>query len=371
MITMGMVVLVLWVLDRYNPMMNFVFNRYSKTVLFTFFLAAWLGGAVTFWREKEKKWWLMVLVDVVAAALVLLGIYSLMTRPVALKGQMEAYGAGIEQGTGKISGSSQVLTGQKLPEQLPEPVISGAQTTFLQEYQDETVKVRLDQVVKDHGSYKNVFYIAQIAVTDITRLHTELAGQTYGQNLYDTPEQIAADGKAILAINGDYYGGNDGGCVIRNGVLYRNEPAEGDVCVIYQDGRFECYPGQDFDGKKAMENGAWQAWTFGPMLLDGNGGVIRDYHTSEYIKDHTHPRTAIGYISPGNYVFVVEDGRQEGYSGGITLDEMAQVLMELGCKGGYNMDGGASAVMLWNGQKVNRPADGGRDLSDLITIKRN
>jgi len=80
-----------------------------------------------------------------------------------------------------------------------------------------------------------------------------------------------------------------------------------------------------------------------------------------------NPRTAIGYYEPGHYCFVVVDGRQEN-SDGMSLAELAALFQELGCKEAYNLDGGKSSAMVWNGSLVNDPADGGRRVSDIVYI---
>ena len=148
------------------------------------------------------------------------------------------------------------------------------------------------------------------------------------------------------------------------------DPAGNDVCVLFLDGTMKTYTADTFDADAVLAQGAWQAWTFEPVLLDGTGRIMPSYNTSSYIKDNIHPRSAIGYIAPGHYVFVVEDGRQEGYSAGVTLDELAEVLREQGCIDGYNLDGGRSSVMLWDGVIAYHPDAGGRKLSDIICLKK-
>lgn len=59
-----------------------------------------------------------------------------------------------------------------------------------------------------------------------------------------------------------------------------------------------------------------------------------------------HPRTAIGINEKGDKLYlVVADGRQTGFSEGMTLGELALFMRELGCRDAANMDGGGSSVM--------------------------
>lgn len=92
------------------------------------------------------------------------------------------------------------------------------------------------------------------------------------------------------------------------------------------------------------------------------------FHSTEYL-NKVNPRAAIGYVAPGHYKFVVVDGRQDGYSAGVTMSQLAQLMKEEGCLTAYNLDGGKSAVMYYNGTAVSKPIGGvGRTISDIIYI---
>ena len=81
-----------------------------------------------------------------------------------------------------------------------------------------------------------------------------------------------------------------------------------------------------------------------------------------------NPRSAIGYYEPGHYLFVLVDGRQANYSKGMTLTELSQIFEDRGCKVAYNFDGGYSALMYFNGDVYSKPAQGGREVSDIVYI---
>ena len=125
-----------------------------------------------------------------------------------------------------------------------------------------------------------------------------------------------------------------------------------------------------------MSRGVVQAWNFGPSLLDENGLLEEDY-MERLSKDEKasvaiampNPRSAVGCYEPGHYVFVVVDGRQDGYSRGMTIPELASVFEELGCTCAYNLDGGGSALMTFLHQRFSRQSNGaGRDLGDMLII---
>ena len=209
------------------------------------------------------------------------------------------------------------------------------------------------------------YYLADIYVRDITCFRTALAEDTYGSGFRESIGEMAALNNALLAVNGDYYGNTEEGVVIRNGVIYRANPTDCDVCVLYYDGTMKVMPGSSFSVEEAVADGAWQAWTFGPALLDGSGETISTFSSTGRIIS-ANPRTAIGYYEPGHYCLVVADGR--GESSGITLPELSRLFHDLGCTAAYNLDGGNSSVMVWEGEVINNPSGGGRESSDAVLI---
>ncbi len=209
------------------------------------------------------------------------------------------------------------------------------------------------------------YYVADIYADDVTSVQTALAGGTYGSGYRDEIGDMAASSGALLAINGDYYGNTNEGVVIRNGVIYRANRTDCDICVLYYDGTMRVMPGASFSVEDAIRDGAWQAWTFGPALLDTDGSVLTAFASSSRIIS-ANPRTAVGYYEPGHYCMVVVDGR--GESAGITLPALSQLFHDLGCTAAYNLDGGNSSIMVWNNAVINDPSGGGRESSDALLI---
>lgn len=68
--------------------------------------------------------------------------------------------------------------------------------------------------------------------------------------------------------------------------------------------------------------------------------------------------------------FVVVDGRSRGYSRGMTLNEFADLFVELGASEAYNLDGGGSSTMYFNGRVVNQPSgkEKERGVSDILYV---
>lgn len=227
----------------------------------------------------------------------------------------------------------------------------------LYSYQSDTLRVAISMVQENDVTY----YVADIWVKNIDAFKTAFAKNQYGTGIHQEPVKTANANNAVFAITGDYYGARNKGVVIRNGDLYRDS-VNSDVCVLYADGVMETYRAADFNMQEAAMRGAWQAWGFGPALLD-NGQAITEFDSAIKGKN---PRNAMGCYEPGHYCFITVDGRQEGYSVGMTLAELSSVFAALGCKTAFNLDGGATAEMIFQGELVNKPYNGGRQSSDII-----
>ena len=109
----------------------------------------------------------------------------------------------------------------------------------------------------------------------------------------------------------------------------------------------------------------------GPYLVK-NGEIFVDM-TEEKLASigGRNPRTAIGFTADNHLIMVTADGR-EGASVGLTLNELAALMKQLGCINAMNLDGGGSTVMYVNGQVVNKPAvQGGIPLSHTLIVRKN
>lgn len=216
-------------------------------------------------------------------------------------------------------------------------------------------------------------YIADIYLDDPSVLLSGLADGSFGRNISDKTSSIAQEVGAILAINGDYYGFRDSGYVIRNGYLYRSTAASSsqEDLVIYEDGTFDIIDESDVTAEELQAAGAVQIYSFGPGLVeDSELSVTESQEVSQSMT--SNPRTAIGMIEKGHYVMVVSDGRTSK-SDGLTLYQLARVMQDLGCSEAYNLDGGGSTTMYFNGQVINNPTTTGRSIkersvSDIIYI---
>jgi len=233
-------------------------------------------------------------------------------------------------------------------------------------YKSRSIDVSIKTVtVRDTYAKICTYHVADIYVKDVTSIKAAAAYGDFNTRYVRKVKEIADSVGALLAIDGDSYTRERASFVIRNGELYRDTLIEDtDLCVLYRDGRMETKKWGTFTMQEIIDSDPWQVWGFGPALLDENGHAIEIEHA---LSGH-NPRAAIGYYEPGHYCFVIVDGRSEGWSEGIRLSTFSKLMEDLGCKAAYNLDGGGSAQMYWNGEIISRCCNEGRTISDIIYL---
>lgn len=245
---------------------------------------------------------------------------------------------------------------------------SGSVTKSSTAYEDDNIKIALI----DYRENDTDIHMADVKVSSSEYLKTAFAQSSYGRNVTEKTSDIAESVNAILAINGDYYGAQESGYVIRNGVIYRETAKSGNEdLVIYGDGSFEIIDEDDITAEELLEKGAQNVLAFGLALVeDGSVSVTEDEEVGKAMA--SNPRTAIGIIDENHYVFVVADGRTSDNEG-LSLYELAEFMESLGVQTAYNLDGGGSSTMYFNGQIINKPTTNGssikeRSVSDIVYI---
>ena len=235
-------------------------------------------------------------------------------------------------------------------------------------YTSPNVSITIDTVVTGEGSNRITYYVADIYIASLDNFKTYTA---HGQMQYfDTQPalEMIAESNAIFAISGDFLTYQKSGLLLRNGEVYVADKNSYSNCVLYPDGTLETNDRRQYEVQDILDRNPLQVWSFGPVLLDENGQVRESYNVSEAV-GFPNPRSAIGYYEPGHYCMVVVDGRQEGHSAGMRLPQLAQVFVDLGCSAAYNLDGGGSAVMYFNGTAYSRQSNGAsRELGDILLI---
>ena len=228
-------------------------------------------------------------------------------------------------------------------------------------YSDGNISVTLTEKTVNETQV----YVADITLSSSDYLKTALAQNSYGTNVTAKTSVTAAENNAILAVNGDYYGANSSGYVIRNGVVYRDsvrEDASNGDLAIYKDGSFKIIYEDQVSADQLVQDGVVNLLAFGPSLVE-NGEISVDTNTEVGQAMSSNPRTAIGIIDENHYIIVVSDGRTSE-SKGLSLYQMAEVMKSYGVKTAYNLDGGGSSTLYFNGQVINKPTTGGSKISE-------
>ena len=237
-------------------------------------------------------------------------------------------------------------------------------------YSDGNISVNLTKKTVNETQ----IYVADVTLSSADYLKTALAQNSYGSNVTAKTSVTAAENNAILAINGDYYGANNSGYVIRNGVVYRDNvrdnSSNGDL-AIYKDGSFKIIYENQVSADQLVQDGVVNLLAFGPSLVE-NGEISVGTNAEVGQAMASNPRTAIGIIDENHYIIVVSDGRTSE-SKGLSLYQMAEVMKSYGVKTAYNLDGGGSSTLYFNGQVINKPTTGGskiseRAVSDIVYI---
>ena len=237
-------------------------------------------------------------------------------------------------------------------------------------YSDDNISVTLTKKTVSNTQV----YIADVTVSSSEYLKTAFAQNTYGNNVTAKTSETAANNNAILAVNGDYYGANTTGYVIRNGVVYRDtvreDSSNGDL-AIYKDGSFKIIYEDQVSADQLVKDGVVNLLAFGPSLVE-NDEIVVDTNSEVGQSMSSNPRTAIGIIDENHYIIIVSDGRTSE-SEGLSLYQMAEIMKSYGVKTAYNLDGGGSSTLYFNGQVINKPTTNGntiseRSVSDIVYI---
>ena len=247
-----------------------------------------------------------------------------------------------------------------------EGVDAAAEYSGDRSYSDGNISITLTE----YNQHDTRIYVAEVTVSSAQYVKAAFANDTYGKNITESTSAMAASHNAILAVNGDYYGAQERGYVIRNGIVYRDTADDADVLCIYADGTLGIVSDRQYSAQELVDMGVWQAFSFGPALVE-DGEITVGRNDEVGMGRASNPRTAVGMIDANHFLFVVSDGRTDE-SEGLSLYELAQFMQSLGATTAYNLDGGGSSTMYFNGQVVNNPTSGGRikerGVSDIVYI---
>ena len=230
-------------------------------------------------------------------------------------------------------------------------------------YEDPTIRVEITQGRVQECDYR----VADIHLQDASQLRTAPA-DTFESEMRVSGEAMAKRVNAVLAVNGDYFCYTGIGCIVRQGVTYLNVLwGNRDVLLVDEDGDFHTVPmaprgsiGGTVGGKKIVN-----AFFFGPILVE-NGKRVTYITGDGMAENEPRQRMAIAQAGPLHYKCICCATHARG-SRGMTLVQFANLVAKQQVQTAYNLDGGNSSMMIFNGVKVNDPENPDtRDICDII-----
>lgn len=236
-------------------------------------------------------------------------------------------------------------------------------------YKSPNVSIEVQTITVGEGNAQNTYHVADIYIASIDNFAAHTANNELAYFSTQDALEMDMEANALISMTGDFYSYQQSGLLVRNGQVYMDDYTFCDICVMYYDGTVETHLKGTYDNDEILARNPYQIWNFGPQLLDENGKAMTTFNTSNTVAQ-ANPRSAFGYYEPGHYCFVVVDGRQPGYSVGMYLPDLAAVFEELGCTAAYNLDGGGSALMMFNHERYSQQSNGGdRALGDILVIR--
>ena len=216
-------------------------------------------------------------------------------------------------------------------------------------------------------------YMAKIKLKNNDSLKITMASADAASG--ETTSQAAKREGAIFAVNGGGFAWGTiegkqrllpiGNTMIGGKLAMDFQPPFNDVVFIGFTRQNRLVGGSFETEEQLKASGAYQGVSFVPQLInDWEPSVIPSQWANT-----KQPRTVTGQYPNGDIFFIVVDGRQSNWSSGISLEEMQVLLMRLGIMEAYNLDGGGSSAMYFNGKVLNKPSDGSeRRLATNILI---
>ena len=222
-------------------------------------------------------------------------------------------------------------------------------------YEDPTISVSIVQKRYSGPHYDCDYWVADIKIADASQLRTMAAN---GFDDFYTEEYGAVIAKrvnAVLAIDGDYFTYTGEGYILRQGEVFLNVlKGRRDILLVDEDGDFHIirYAVKEdavstIDGKKVIN-----AFYFGPaLIIDGKINYEMDMR-ADMAAEEGRQRMCIAQVGPLEYKCICCMGPARG-SGGMTMLEFARTVAKEGVQTAYNLDGGDSCMMIFNGEKIN------------------
>lgn len=237
--------------------------------------------------------------------------------------------------------------------------VTGSPVITKTSYQSEQLAIFITHVVDDSKTitkHTYNYYMADVYFQNMENFRSAPAKswEKKWDSGNDWLANVAKNNNAIFAISGDFTLTRKTGLVTRNGeVLRTKHDTARDVGVIYLDGHMETYTAQNTPVEElTTDPNVWQILGFGPELLDENGQPKTKFNDPNKVS-RANIRNVVGYIEPGHYCFVyVPPYKTRRDDTCLDMESLSKLMYSLGCVRAYNLDGGGTAGMYFNGKLV-------------------
>ena len=212
-------------------------------------------------------------------------------------------------------------------------------------YKSSTLNIDL----KRKSTHGIPYWVAVVQTSNASQLKSALSYGTYGGARQTTSSAVSSNG-GVIGINGSAFSYQTGkpsplGMCIKNGVIYGNYHTSYSVMAVKNDGTIYT-PKMGLLGDVLLKAGVKDTYNFGPVLIKNGKAQPAWAETAKY-----YPRTAVGMVKPGKYVLLVTD---TGTYSGLNHWDLVNIFNSYGCQYAYNLDGGGSVTMYYNGKVMNR-----------------
>ncbi len=240
-------------------------------------------------------------------------------------------------------------------------------------YEDPTIRVSITyretkEYIVGWEYFDMGYWVVDIQIGHASQLRTA-AAESFSTGTALPVDVIADRVNAVVAFNGDYFTRHNEGYAVRQGQLLRNRlKGYRDVLIIDEAGDFHAYhlpkKGELTDtvnGKKVLN-----AFYFGPILVE-DGKALRYFPKFTHLDpDKYYARIALCQVDTLHYKVILTTMEQD-YILGIRLKELAVLCQREGAKVAYNLDGGYSTTLYFNGQRLNaQNRVNFRDIPDIL-----
>lgn len=232
-------------------------------------------------------------------------------------------------------------------------------------YKDSTIEVECwKQVCGDVTCW-----FADVKIKHASQFRRQWANGDYASKSYQYPSNMFKASNGVVGMSADFYKHRNYGIVVQYGTVFCNKPTsyqQLDVLTIDYDGNFKIWNENELcnEIKSHGADNIMLSFTFGPALVQ-NGKAVEPSHWAKQTLGELHQsvgRAAIGQKGELHYILCTAGNP------GINCKSMAEIMEAQGCITAYNLDGGQSGTLLFNGKVYNRIAYMGveRAMSDII-----